>query len=157
MEVILKKLSNGALAPANEEEFEKMRHIKPDVGVRCKVTVIRNYKFLKKYFALMAYLFDMWEEAVTPQLYRGQEVKPNRNKFRKDLIILTGRFQPTFNVRGDVQLEADSISFDKMTELEFSALYSDLISVALGRVLNRPDLTAEKITAHVETILRFDY
>ena len=156
MEVILRKLPSGAMAPIGEEEAQKLKRLKIGAGVRCKVVQIRNYKFLRKYFALINYLFDIWEDTMPRQQYRGMDVRPNVDKFREGLTILTGRYDATYDVFGGVHLEAHSISFANMEEAEFERLFSDTIQVALDRVLNRPDLDEATIRAHVAEILRYD-
>ena len=156
MEVILQKLPSGALAPTGEEEAEKLKRLKIGAGVRCEVVQIRNYRFFKKYWALVKYLFGLWEEWLPRERYRGQEVRANLKKFQEGLTILTGRYTPVSDVLGRTTLQAHSISFAKMEEDEFQQLYSDTIQVALGRVLSGLNLNEAAVRAHVDEILRYD-
>ena len=156
MEVICKKLPNGTLAPETEGDAELLRSIKSGVATRVKITRIRNYRFHRKLFALIAFLFDIWESGVEPMKYRGMDVLPNIEKFRRDLVILSGRYVATYNVRGEVQLEAKSISFASMSEDEFERLFSDILDIALAKVINRPDLTAEKVREYCEQVMAYD-
>ena len=155
MQILLSKSPSGALIPVNEDEALKLSKLKQGAALRCDIAQIRNYPFHQKFFVMLGYLFDIWEEGVQPMEYRGVEVRPNKERFRKDLIIMTGRYDATYNIRGEVRLEAHSISFANMSQEVFDALYSDVIDVALRKVLNRPDLSEAKVKEHVEHILRF--
>lgn len=155
-ELLMTKTPAGALIPASEEEAEKLRKIKSGATVRCDIRQMRNYQFHKKFFSLVKFLFGIWEESVPRQLYRGVEVRPNIDRFRKDLIILSGRYEATYNVRNEVRLEAKSISFASMSEEEFERLFSDVINIALERVINRPDLSEEKIRQYCDQLMQYD-
>lgn len=155
-ELLMTKTPSGALMPASEEEAEKLRKIKSGATVRCDIRQMRNYQFHKKFFSLVKFLFDIWEEGVPRRLYRGVEVQPNLDRFRKDLIILSGRYDATYNVRNEVRLEAKSISFANMSEEEFERLFSDVINIALERVINRPDLSEEKIREYCDQLMQYD-
>lgn len=154
-ELLLRKLADGTLLPADEESADALRKVKSGAVVRADVKQVRNYKFLQKYMVLIRFLYDIWEETAPRMEYRGQEVKPNLNRFRGDLQILAGHYTATYNIRGEVRLEPKSISFASMSEEEFAELYSRVIDVALSRVLNRPDLTPEIVRAHCESVLHF--
>lgn len=154
-EVFMRKLPGGVLAPANDADSDALERVKTGEVVRCKIVRPRNIKFHRKFFALIEFLFDIWSETVAPRTYRGTPVMPNLNRFRRDLIILTGRYDATYNALGEVRLEAQSMSFANMGEAEFERLYSDVIQVALDRVLNRPDLDEGAVRAIVEDILAF--
>ena len=145
----------GALHPATDEDAEALRKIKPGAAVRVDVKLIRNYKFLQKWFTLAKFAFDIWQETVPPQEYRGTPVQPNFDRFRKDLIILSGYYTPVFNARGELRLEAKSISFSSMSEEDFEALYSVTINVILQKILVGTGMTEQKLRDHVETVLRY--
>lgn len=155
MEVLLSKTPGGALVPIDDDEAAKLAKIKQGPGVRCEITQMRNYAFHQKFFVMLGYIYSIWEETMPRMEYRGVEVRPNKERFRKDLIIMTGRYEATYNIRGEVRLEAHSISFGSMNQETFDQLYSDVIDVALRKVLNRPDLSEAKVKEHVEYILRF--
>lgn len=155
-ELLMTKTPSGALISASEEEAERLRKIKSGATVRCDIKQMRNYRFHKKFFSLVKFLFDIWAEGTPRRLYRGVEVRPNLVRFRKDLIILSGRYDATYNVRNEVRLEAKSISFASMSEEEFEKLFSDVINIALERVINRPDLSEEKIRQYCDQLMQYD-
>ena len=78
----------------------------------------------------------------------------NKERFRKDIAILAGFFDSTVNLKGEVRLEAKSISFAQMDEIEFEALYNQTINVILQSVLTT--YTRDDLDAVVEQLLRFD-
>ena len=154
-ELLMVRLPTGGFAPATDEDAEAIRKIKAGSMVRCEVKQIRNYKFLQKWFTLAKYAFDIWSDTLEPQEYKGVPVEPNFDRFRKDLIILTGRFDAVYNARGDVRVEAKSISFASMSEQEFEALYSETINVILKKILNSTAMTEDELRGHVDNVLNY--
>lgn len=154
-EIIMRKLANGALIPQDDEAAEQLKHIKVGAGVRVTLVRVRNYKFLQKFHVLVGVLFDIWCETAPRLQYKGHDVAPNKEKFRADLTVLCGHYDAVFGVRGELQLKAKSISFASMDEEEFERLYSTAIDIGLGRILNRPDWTPEKIRQACEDLMRF--
>lgn len=149
------KAPNGALIPFTEEDQDKLRSIKSGVAVRCNIARARNPQFLKKFFCLVRLAFDMWTESVPSMQYKGRDVLPNIERFRKDLTIMAGYYDATYNIRGDVRLEAKSISFANMEEETFEALYSSFIDVVLRKVLDRPDLTEDRLRRMVDQVMSY--
>lgn len=154
-EILLRKLANGALVPVDDEAAEALKHIKVGAGVRCNIVRVRNYRFLQKYHVLVNLLFDIWTETAPRLQYRGQDVAPNKEKFRGDLQVLCGHYEAVFGVRGELQLKPKSVSFASMEEDEFEKLFSRAIDVGLGRILDRPDWTEEKIRQACEELMNF--
>lgn len=154
--ITLVKSANGSLIPFSEEDQEKLRKFKTGSALGCEIAQMRNPQYHRKFFSLVKFLYDIWSEAVPPATYRGVEVKPSIERFRKDLIILTGRFTAHYNIRGEVRVEADSISFAKMSQEEFEKLFSEVIDIGLSKVINRPDLTQEKVRRLVDQLIQYD-
>lgn len=156
MEVLLKRMPGGILIPADEESAEELIKVKVGRILRAKVTQMRNYEFHKKWFALMLFAYDVWVETVPRLQYKGQDVLPNKERFRHDLIILAGYYDPVFNVRGELRLEAKSISFGSMAQDEFEKLYSATIDAVLANILASSRITREDVERHVATVMQFD-
>lgn len=155
MEILCYKRA-GVLIPANEEEAEKLTKIKNGQVLRLDMAKMRNGAFFRKWWVLAKFAYDIWAETMKPATYKGQPVRPNMERFRKDLIILAGYYDATYNVRGEVRLDAKSLSWAKMDEETFEKLYSATIDAVLQKVLNRPDLTPEKVRQAVDELMRFD-
>lgn len=153
--ILLTKVAKDLFRPASEQDLDRLARFKTGSTVACEVREMRNIAFHRKYFALINFLFGIWEETMPKMEWRGHEVRAEINKFRGDLTVLTGRFDATYNVRGEVQCEPHSISFASMGEEEFEKLYSDTINVALEKVLDRPELNEAKVREIVDQILHF--
>lgn len=155
MEVLCRRVPGG-FAPESDEEAAKLAKVKQGASVKVKVTQEVNAKFRRKWFKLAEYAFGLWSETMPDMEYRGQEVQPNFERFRKDLTILAGRFHPVWTIKGEMRVEADSISYAAMDEEKFEAFYSATINAVLSKILNHTKLTEADLRAHVERVLSFD-
>lgn len=104
----------------------------------------RNSFFHRKFFALLNVAYQAWD--------CEKEFK-DFESFREDIIILAGYYTTVFNLDGTFKLKPKSISFGKMDEIQFSALYSKVIDVILGKVLT--NYKREDLEKQVEMILGF--
>lgn len=156
MEVIMQKLPNGCLAPMGEDERDAFAKYKNGALVKCTVAQMRNGKYFRKWWVLANYAFEIFKDTVEPMDYRGQPVQPNFERFRKDLTIMSGRYTPVFNAKGEMRIEADSLSWAKMSEAEFEALYSATIDAILGKVLTRSGFTEAQLRNYVDNVMSFD-
>nr|WP_315249239.1 DUF1367 family protein [uncultured Duganella sp.] len=134
-DIVLMKVSN-ILVPHDEAAAAFIQKMKAGELTHADFKRVRNYKFHKKYFALLDFAFEQWEprDGLT---YQGMPVAKNKERFRKDLIILAGFYESTVNLRSEVRLEAKSISFGLMDEMEFEQLYNATVDVVLRRILTR--------------------
>lgn len=151
----LRKLPGGMLVADDEETAELIAKMPAGQGVACTLVKPRNYRFLKKWMTLVRLAFDVWSETVPKMQYRGQDVLPNIDRFRRDLTIMAGYFDAVFNARGEMRVEAKSVSFAKMSEPEFEKLYSATIDVILGKVLTDAGLTEADLRAHVDRVMAY--
>ena len=153
MEVFVTKSLSGSLMPAWPSEVGKLEELSRGRVFKAVLTQPRNLPFHRKGFALFKVAFDLWSETLEAQEFRGREVRPEFERFRKDLTIMAGFFRPVFNAKGEVRVEAESLSFASMTEERFGQVYSALLDVILQKVLrnvNRDDLEAA-----VERVIAF--
>jgi hypothetical protein len=134
-EIVLMKVSN-ILVPHDEAAAAFIQKMKAGELTHADFKRVRNYKFHKKYFALLDFAFEQWEPS-GELAYKGMPVAKNKERFRKDLIILAGFYESTVNLRSEVRLEAKSISFAQMDEVEFEQLYNATVDVVLRRILTR--------------------
>ncbi len=156
MEILLQKSPQGFLIPSSETDIDKVRKFKVGAVIRCTVTQMRNYQLHKKWFALLKIAYDVWVDGVERRKYKDIDVEPDFDRFRKDVTILAGFFKATYNVRGDVRLEAESISFANMDQDKFEELYSKTIGVVLEKILPAGRFTEEQLRRLVEDVMRFD-
>lgn len=151
-ELLLSKTAGGTLAPADQQAVDWIAKLKLGQVVRAELARVRNYKFLRKYFALLNFAFDAWEPQTKE--YKGEPVQKNFDQFRRDVTILAGYYEASYNIKGETRLTPKSISFANMDEDEFGALYSDTINVILSRILT--NYTRSDLDEVVENLLRFD-
>ena len=144
-------LPNGLLRAANEETLEFLSKKKLGAGVSGEFKQIRNYRFLKKYMALMNIGYDAFDPEIVE--HKGHVVAKNFDRFRKDITILAGYFTYTSDINGNVKAAAKSISFGKMEEEDFNKLYSKTIDVLLAKVLG--NYTKDDLERVVEQVLNF--
>jgi len=117
MEITLVKTLSGSLRPAYDSDYEKLKKLPVNEPVQFKYTKQRNYKFHKKFFALVNMVFE------------NQERYTNIEHLRRDLIVAAGYYDVRNNFDGVEIYEPKSISFASMDENEFSELYSAVIDV----------------------------
>jgi hypothetical protein len=148
----------GYLRPADEGAQDWLRKIKPGQAVTVECRIPRNLAFHRKYFALINLAYDYWKDEVKTIEYKGEEVLPDRERFRKDCIILAGFYRPVVNLKGEVRIEPESLKWATMTEERFGELYDATINVLLRRVFNGkvcPKWTEEQLRSVAEQILEF--
>lgn len=135
MQILLQRLPAG-FAPADDEAREDIKRFPVGSVARMEVKLMRNYQFHKKYFALVDLGFQYFADNCPQQEYKGKPVLPNLNRFRKDVAIMAGFFTPTWNIRGELRVDAESISFASMSQERFEQLYDATIRVLLEKVFN---------------------
>ena len=126
-DLFLNKLPGGQLVAGDEEAAEAIRKLPLGKLLRCKVTRVRNERFLRKWFAMARAGFDAWDPPYAE--WRGHVAEKDFERFRKDITIAAGYFHTVVNIRGEVRVEADSLSFDRMDEDTFEKCYGATFNV----------------------------
>lgn len=120
--------TNG-LVPLGDDSYEEKRKLRVGQVYECEVKVVRNYRFLKKAFALLNAAWSLMNE-------RQQAGWRSKEGFRNYLTVAAGHYDTYYNQRLQAFVELPrSWSFDKMDEAEFSNLYDrmkDVIFTVLG-------------------------
>lgn len=156
MELVLVKTPWGALAPVDEEARALVEKLKTGQGVRASIKRARNVRFHRKAFALFKLAFDSWEPETT-QTYKGEAVSKDFDRFRKDMTILAGFYRAVYNARGQVRLEAESLSFASMDEGRFEKVFRAVLTVVWNRVLRNFGYETEgDVERVIEELMRFD-
>ncbi len=135
MKVILIKNLNGLFMPAYDSDKEICNKIKVGEAVEVDFKKKRNYKFHKKFFALLNLA------------YSNSDYEMSFDEFRKEVIRRAGFYREVVNFIGVTEYYAKSISFAKMDELEFSELYSKSLDVILKYILK--ENTKEEIEQEI--------
>ena len=153
MRVNLKKM-DSVLIPDDEDTAEWVNKMSYGQVISADFKKPRNYGFHKKYFALIKFAYENWQpsEKTMPK-WEGVVPTKSFDRFRKDLIILTGRSYAVWRLDGSFRIEADSISFARMTEEEFNKLYKDTVDKILEKILT--NYSRQDIEDVINELMRF--
>lgn len=155
-DMVLVKTPNGALAPADEDARALLDKLKAGQGVRATIRRARNVRFHRKAFALFKLAFDVWEP-VEPLEYKGVPVAKDFDRFRKDITIMAGFYKAVYNARGELRLEADSLSFASMDEDRFEQVFRAVLTVVWNRVMRHAGYESpEDVERVVNELMRFE-
>ena len=129
------------LVPLYDSDHDLKQRLKVGSTVRCRVSLPRNYRFHKKFFALVRLTFD---NLPLPLVERWNVRSENDmlRRFKRDL----GYFSSSVNENGEREIEYRSISFAAMDEQEFERFYDDCVNLVLYQYIpgiNRQDLLEE--------------
>ena len=116
MKLTLVKQMNNSFKIGYDSDYEKLKKIKVGDLLECEIRKPRNYKLHKKFFAMLNLVFQ------------NQERYDNIDDLRHDLTIVSGYYTERVNIQGEPVKIANSISFAKMTETEFSNLYDSFLT-----------------------------
>lgn len=123
-----------ALYPATDEDMEKMLKLKKGAPFEANVKQVRNYPFLRKFFALINVSWEFLNEQQQEFFHNSKE------GFRHTLTMAAGYYDTIYSVSGQQWVQAPkSISFDKMSEAEFDKLYESVVNVIFKLFLERVD------------------
>lgn len=134
---------------------ELLQSIPSDRDAKMVVTVPRNLKFHRKFFALLGVVLDYMDERTRLEL-NVHTVAELLNRLKIDLGLYTlfivgpGSTLP----EGTPVYQPDSISFDKMDEVAFNQLYKSTIGIAIGKYTTAQ--TEESMMRAVDAVLRFE-
>lgn len=155
MEITLLRIPQGFI-PADDEAREGLNHYPVGSIARLDVKLMRNYEFLKKFMALMKVGFDFWAERQPQQDFKGMPVLPEFDRFRKDVTIMAGYFTPVWNIKGEMRVEAESISFANMSEDRFQRLFDAVLKVLLSKIFkDQKQWTESEVRRVVDQIAGF--
>ena len=143
--------STVGLLPIDDDGKEWFAKLKSGAQVTAKVSVQRNRKFHRKFFAMLkvAYENNEWPEIDTPY----GPAKTSAKMFRRYVTVKAGFFHMDVTPDGNFRPEAESIKFGKMEEAEFEKLYSAVLDVILQRFLS--NWTRGDMDNAVDQILEF--
>ena len=129
MKIEVIKHPGGVFSPANDMEFEKTVKFKTGEQYQVEIKLHRRPEFHRKVFAFFNFCFYHWKSDRVFIDETGQF-----DVFRKNLIVLAGFYDEYFNLKGEVRIEAKSLSFGSMSQEEFELCYSALINAAIRTI-----------------------
>lgn len=137
---ILCQVTELGLMPMYDSDLEEKRKLKIGSTVLCDVKKPRNYKFHKKFFALLRLTFDN----LPHHLHESLNIYSEEDLLLSLKIDLGISF--VVNISGHDVYREGSISFAAMDEAEFEGFYHRCVNVILHRYLKgtgRQDLIDE--------------
>lgn len=136
------KRPDGTIGPTDEDSIEYLKKLGQGEVFQATVRKARNYRFLKKYMALIKTGFNCQERYTTFEA------------FREEVTIRAGWYTTHIHMDGSASLHAKSVAFDAMDELEFEKLYQAVINVLLEHFVAH--MTEDELrNATAEEIARF--
>lgn len=133
MELYLLNTTSG-LKPCYDEDYEEKKKLKIGETYKAKITLARNLKFHKKFFALINCAWEYQNEKVVEFFHH------NKDAFRKTVEIAAGLYEPVYLIGKKEWSQAPkSIAFDKMDEAEFMDLYDNVKRVLFQTFLRHID------------------
>lgn len=130
------KVTTAGLVPLYDSDLALKKKLKIGKVVKCKVSNPRNYRFHKKFFALVRLTFSNLPHPLCEKWNIRNEQDMLR-RFKRDL----GLFQSNENERGEREIEYQSISFAAMEQHEFELFYQRCIDLVLYSYLKGIDET----------------
>ena len=121
------------LRPCTDPDYDQKKRLKIGSVYEADIREVRNYQFLRKYFALIrcAYAF------LTPS---QQEFIKSTDGLRKTVQIAAGYYEKRYSIERKEWVEDSiSISFENMEESEFSELYEAVKLVLFSTFLKDVD------------------
>lgn len=118
MKILCKKTISG-FVPFGDSEFEKFKKFKHGDVYEVDIKMKRNYKFHKKFFALINLT------------HMNQDYIDSFEHFRSAVTIEAGFFEWVKLLDGTEQKKAKSISFSRMDQAEFEEVYNRVFDVCL--------------------------
>ena len=121
------------LVPLDDMDWEVKKQLRLGTDVRVHVTMPRNIKFHRKFFALLNITIDNLPEATQQQL---RITTTNR---LLDVLKIRMGFYDIVQIDGRNVLELHSISFAKMDEYAFGKFYDQAVTEILSFFLQGTD------------------
>ncbi len=118
MKLLLQNTDRG-LIPLYDSDLDNKKKLKLGEVYQATIVMPRNIKFHRKFFALIN------------MVYNNQEIYNNIDVLRSDLTIAAGFYDTHTTFNGKERIEARSISFGSMDEIEFEKLYNAFIIVVV--------------------------
>lgn len=143
MKCIFEKAPGDVLVPVDANAKKLVERVKVGDGFTVEAKAARNIKFHRLFFALLNFAFDMWDPP-SEREFRGMPIQKNFERFREEILILAGHFEPTYSIDGSLKLEARSIAFANCDEHEFKGVYSAVLDVVWERIFRQASFRSKE-------------
>lgn len=134
MKINLVRRNDSSFIPASEDDKQAALKIKKGQAVEANIKVLRNYKLLKKFWAMINTAFSF----LSPQ--QREFFHDSVDGFRCTIEVAAGYYDEFYDVTRRAWIQKPkSIAFDKMGEAEFSKLYEDVVNIVFKLFLPHVD------------------
>ena len=134
MSKALFKYTGHSLKPMYNSDHDTLKKAKLKIGevYEFEFKHPRNYKYHKKYFALLNLVYD------------NQDFFTDFESFREYIVIKSGYYIKTLTIKGEFY-KAKSISFASMDNLEFESLFDKTLDVVISEFIpiSKDEIKAE--------------
>ena len=141
MKILLQNTAMG-LIPMYGTDYDERKKLKIGEIYSAEIKKPRNYKFHKKYFALLNMAYENLNEEMTRRF-------PSFENFRSAVQVMAGHYDTSWLLdTGEEIIIPKSISFSSMNEFEFTKMYDNLFSVLMKNVFtgSNKDLIEQQLT-----------
>ncbi|WKS98328.1 DUF1367 family protein [Gallibacterium anatis] len=128
------KSAGGVFTAADEMYLPALQKFKNGEMYEVELKYSRNPQFHKKVFKFLKFCFDHWAADKTEWKYFDE--RKQFDTFRKHLTVLAGYKEVSYTIDGRIRVEAQSLKFSNMDQLEFEECYSALINAAIKHIFN---------------------
>lgn len=127
----MEKLPGARLVAFDDYDVERLNKFKTGEVYEVEIKLKRNAKFHKKVFAFLNFCFAHWKGD-----NEFQDEAKQFDVFRANLTVLAGFYDSFYNIKGEVRVEAKSLSYGSMSQEEFEQFYNAAINAAMKHVFN---------------------
>lgn len=129
MKINMLKAPGGMLVPADDMEIEQLNKFKTGCEYEVDIKKVRNPLFHSKVMCFFRFCFQHWRSDREFMSERGQF-----DNFRSELTVLAGYKEVYYKLDGSLRVEAKSLSFGSMDEIDFQDCYQALIQAAMSNI-----------------------
>lgn len=141
MKGYFRKAPGGHLIPDDDDTVELMQGVKTGEILSVEYKRPRNYKFLKKFMALVQLVFE------------NQDKYKTKEDLLVEIKLQVGHYEEHITLGGKVTYQPKSMSFSRMDELEFGVFYNKVLDVVLKHFLL--EMEKDEIEYMVDQVVGF--
>lgn len=124
-QLLMVKMEDG-LHPTDQESIEAIRQIPDNSIVKIQVSIPRNVRHHRMFFALINLV---WQAQREPRIF------PTRDALRDAIKIASGHVREVRDLQGRTHIVPDSISFGRMDNIAFKEFFDSAVRIILDRIL----------------------
>jgi hypothetical protein len=134
MKINITKHPGGTLTPASEMDSFRLQRFTNGAEYPIEMKQPRNPLFHKKVMAFFRHCFAYWRSD-REFMNEGAQF----DGFRNNLTVLAGYREEVYKIDGSIRVEAKSLSYGSMEQLEFEEFYQALIQAAMHNIFINGD------------------